>query len=347
MSEYTAVSAKVRSMFGKQLSMEDYENLLSKSTVSEMCAYLKNETAYGDVFSDVDPNDMHREVIEHRLELELADEYARIYSFLDASQQSVLEFWHYRSEIKFLKSCMMGMQERRSGIAAAPEIPRFLKGHTKIKPEKCAEAKSLSDFCEATAQTQYHDIFVRAVGAGADFFTVAMTLDGFYFKKLYDKAQSVLREEEAMSIKRLIGSKCDMLNIMWIYRGKKYFKMDPKIIYTYIIPLRYKLTEEMIKKLVDAKEPEKIPKLLSGTVYEELFYKVGEGFFAEENYRRILYKNARSFFRKEPDSMAALFAYLYLKRFEILNITCAIEGVRYGIEREAVLKRIKFSREEI
>lgn len=347
MSGYQAVAAKIRSMYGKHLDLKDYENLLSKGSVSEMCAYLKNETAYGDVFSDVNPHDMHREVIEHRLGLEAAEEYARIYNFLDSSQQSVLEFWHYRSEIKFLKGCLMNMMERRAAEKLDPDVTAFLQSHTKINLEKCIGAQSLKDFCEATEQTPYYDIFVRASGAGADFFTVAMTLDGFYFKKLFDKAESVLSDEEVQSLKKLIGSKCDMLNIMWIYRGKKYFKMDPKLIYTYIIPVRYKLTEETIKALVGAPDPEQIPSILSDGAYSELFYKVGEGVFAEENYRRILYKNAKAFFRREPDSMAAIFAYLYLKNFEVLNITCAIEGVRYGIERESVLKRIKFSREAI
>lgn len=347
MSDYSAVSAKIRSMYGKHLELSDYENLLSKGSVSEMCAYLKNETAYGDVFSDVNPGDMHREVIEHRLAIEAADEYARIYSFLDASQQSILEFWHYRSEIKFLKGCLMNVMGHESKPLDAPETTKFLESHTKIKIDKCINAKSLSDFVEATDQTPYKEIFLRATGAGANFFTIAMTLDGFYFKKLFDKAENLLSEEEVASLKKLIGSKSDMLNIMWIYRGKKYFKMDPELIYTYIIPVRFKLTGEMLKSLVTAETPEAIPALLEGSAYEGLFYKADEGFFAEENYRRMLYKNAKAFFRKEPDSMAAIFAYLYLKRFEVLNITCAIEGIRYGIEPEAILKRIKFSREAI
>ena len=347
MSGYSAVSAKIRSMYGRHLEFSDYENLLSKGSVSEMCAYLKNETAYGDVFSDVNPGDMHREVIEQRLAIEAADEYARIYSFLDASQQSILEFWHYRTEIKFLKGCLMNMMGHESAPSAVPQITEFLESHTKIKLDKCINAKSLSDFAEATDQTPYKEIFLRASGAGADFFTIAMTLDGFYFKKLFDKAGKLLPEEEIASLKKLIGSKCDMLNIMWIYRGKKYFKMDPELIYTYIIPVRFKLTDEMLKALVRAESPEKIPVLLEGSAYEELFFKADGGFFAEENYRRMLYKNAKSFFRKEPDSMAAIFAYLYLKRFEVLNITCAIEGIRYGIEPDAILKRIKFSREAI
>lgn len=347
MNDYSAVAAKIRAMYGKQLTLKDYEELLSKGSVAEMCNCLKNDTAYISVFSDVNPIDMHRELIEHRLSMEAEDEYARIYSFLDSSQQSVLDFWHYRSEIRFLKGCLMNVFSHDSVPYQDPEKASFITERTKININICKNAENLENFCEGTIGTPYYEIFRRAAAAGADFFTVAMTLDGFYFKKLFDKARAVLPENEIKALEKLIGSKCDMLNIMWIYRGKKYFKMDPELIYTYIIPVRYKLTEEMIKNLVKAENPESIPSLLSESIYSELFYKAGDGFFAEENYRRILYKNAKTFFRREPDSMAAIFAYLYLKRFEVLNITCAIEGVRYGIDREAVLKRIKFSREAI
>ncbi len=347
MNAYSAVSAKIRAMYGKQLTMEDYENLLSKSSVSEMCMYLKNETAYKDMFVDVNPQDMHRELIEHRLFLEAGEEYARIYGFLDSSQQSVLEFWHYRTEIKFLKECLMRVFSHESIPMPEPEVSHFLKTHTRIDMEKCIKANTISDFADALKETPYGGIFKRAEAAGADFFTIAMTLDGFYFKRLMEKAQSVLSEDDYISMKKLVGSKCDMLNIMWIYRGKRYFNIDPKIIYTYLIPVRYKITEDEIKVMAEAPDFTDIVKMLEKGVYGELFYKVGEGIFPEENCRRMLYKNSKSFFRKEPSSMAAIFSYLYLKEFELLNITRAIEGVRYGIERSAVLKRIKFSREAI
>lgn len=347
MSGYSAVSAKIRAMYGKQLTMEDYENLLSKSSVAQMCMYLKDETSYKEVFNDVNHQDMHRELIEHRLSLEAGEEYARIYSFLDSSQQSVLEFWHYRTEIKFLKECLMRVFSHESIPMAEPEVSHFLKTHTKMDMESCIKAKSISDFAEALSGTPYGDIFKRAEAAGADFFTIAMTLDGFYFKMLMDKAKSVLSESDYLSMKKLVGSKCDMLNIMWIYRGKKYFNMDPKIIYTYLIPVRYKITESEIKNMAEAPNADNLVKLLEGGPYGELFYKVGEGIFPEENSRRMLYKNAKTFFRREPSSMAAIFSYLYLKEFELLNITRAIEGVRYGIDRLAVLKRIKLSREAI
>lgn len=347
MSDYSAVAAKIRAMYGKHLDIGDYEELLAKSTVAEMCNWLKNETPYISVFSDVASVDMHRELIEQRLAMEAEDEYARIYSFLDASQQSVLDFWHYRSEIRFLKGCLMNVFSHDSVPYQDPEKTSFITKRTKININICKKAEGLADFCEGTKGTPYYDVFRHAAAAGADFFTVAMTLDGFYFKKLFDKAATVLSEDEVKALQKLIGSKCDMLNIMWIYRGKKYFKMDPELIYTYIIPVRYKLTEEMIKSMVRAESPEDIPDILEKSVYSQLFYRTDDGFFAEENYRRMLYKNAKAFFRREPDSMAAIFAYLYLKRFEVLNITCAIEGVRYGIDREAVLKRIKFSREAI
>ena len=48
-----------------------------------------------------------------------------------------------------------------------------------------------------------------------------------------------------------------MLNLMWIYRGKKYFEFTNEIIFTYLLPVRYRLTEEVIKQLVNADSVER------------------------------------------------------------------------------------------
>ena len=61
--EYSAVAAKLKAMYARFLDQKDYEELLSKRSVGDVCAYLKSMSGYSDVLSDVDEREIHRGVL--------------------------------------------------------------------------------------------------------------------------------------------------------------------------------------------------------------------------------------------------------------------------------------------
>lgn len=345
MNDYTAVSAKLRSMFGRHLTMQNYEQLLNQPSVSDICLYLKNETDYADVFTDLAPEDMHRETIEQRLWQKLLDEYSRLMGFLDEKRQKLLAFWFSRREITFLQDCLQSILYHIPRRDPLLEEEHSLSPFASIDMARCRDAQSLSALADACSGTPYAELLHRADKSGADYFTLALTLDGLYFKQLLDYSASAFSKKEHAALKSLVGTRCDLLNIMWIYRGRKHFSLDPALIYTYLIPVRYKLSTGQIRSMVESGTPEAIGASLADTPYADFFSGVGNGYFIEENYRRRLYQNAKQCFRQHGNSMAALFSYLYLKEFEILTITQTIECVRYSLSRESVLHHIQVSRE--
>ena len=58
--------------------------------------------------------------------------------------------------------------------------------------------------------------------------------------------------------------------------------------------------------------------------------------FIEENFRRIYYRLSKRMFVNHSESLVAAFAYLNLKEVELNNITTITEGVRYGLNNEAI-----------
>ncbi len=343
MSSYSAVSAKMRAMYGKGLKPSDFDNLLSKTTVNEVCGYLKNETSYSDVFSDVLENDVHRGVIEQRLWLKLGTEYKRLYSFVDSAQKNILEFRFSRREVNYLKHYIRNLFNRESELNHIPDkedFSEFFKKRTKIDTELCRNAQSLDDFIKACENAVYSDFLKRAKAINSDFFSIAMGLDSLYYSS-YWKSCEKLPVAERQAIERLIGSEIDMLNIIWIYRSKVFFKFDDSLIFTNLLPIRYKLSEEIIKRMVNAKNADDIIAIVGETAYKSLFKNIKKGFFVDENYRRILYKIAKSTFAHSSDTIAGVVAYLDMKELEILNVIRVIEGIRYSISPEALSKHIR------
>ena len=47
--EYSAIAAKLKAMYSKFLTRDDYEQLLERKSVNDICSYLKSTPGYGEV----------------------------------------------------------------------------------------------------------------------------------------------------------------------------------------------------------------------------------------------------------------------------------------------------------
>ena len=81
-----------------------------------------------------------------------------------------------------------------------------------------------------------------------------MRLDRFYIETLW-KAKNSLEREDKDAFASWLGTDIDMMNIMWIYRGKKFWDFSNERIYTYILPIRYRLSSEDISRMVQSDDP--------------------------------------------------------------------------------------------
>jgi V/A-type H+-transporting ATPase subunit C len=340
---YNAISAKLQAMYSNHLTDNDFKQLLEKKSVNDICAYLKNDTAYAEVLSGLDERDAHRGHLEFVLKQKMLSEYMRMYQFMDLKKRNILKFWWMRHEIEYLKRSIRYIfnHEKQVDDVIDQQNKDFFMEHTKIDWEALAHAKTFSDCVKACENTPYADVLARAENLNADLFSVGMLLDSYYYVSLWRAKDLLLDKEGAKIFETLIGPTIDMLNMTWIYRGIKYFHFDKELIYTYLIPVRYLLTEEMIIGMVEAESPEAMSLIAQKTRYAPLFDGVEDGFFVEENYRRMMNQRAKSVFVNHPRSMAAVFAYFNLQEVEIFNVTMVIEGIRYSLNTDFIRQHVR------
>lgn len=338
--EYSAIAAKLKAMYSRFLSAKDYEEILNRKSVNDICAYLKSTQGYSDVLGEVNEKQIHRGEMELLLEQDIMDEYVRLYSFVDHTKRSMLEFWFMRREIEFLKRETRHIythEECSSDEVNQGIFEAFFETHTKINRDIMRNAKSLSDCIEACKDTPYREPLQRAENLGSDFFSTGMILDSYYFTTFWHSICRKLKGVQAELFKKMIGTQIDMLNLMWIYRGKKYFDFKNEIIFTYLLPIRYRLTEDLMKQLVSTESVEKFVEMVRNTTcYDELFYEYDNGIFPEENYRNMYNKLSKNIFVNHSESMVAIYAYLNLKEVELNNITIITEGIRYNLNPDSI-----------
>lgn len=341
--QYSAIAAKLKAMHADFLTDEDFEELLSKTSVGEICSYLKSTKGYSEILADVDEREAHRGAIEILIVQNLVDEYVRLYNFLDHSKREFIQFWFMRHELEFLKHEIryIYMHEARSGNDFdKSRFEAFFNTHTKINREIMRNATSLADCAEACKGTPYYRALQRAVNLNADFFSMGMMLDSMYYEGVWKTINLRFDKSQRELIKKHMGTKIDMLNMMWIYRGKKYFNFANEIIFTYLLPVRYRLSEEVFKQMVNSQTVDEMVEIARGTVYGGLFDGIEKGTFVEENYNRITYRLAKNIFVNHPDSMAAVYEYLTLREIEIKKIVTIIEGIRYSQNPDSIREHI-------
>jgi V/A-type H+-transporting ATPase subunit C len=341
--QYSAIAAKLKAMHSNFLTDEDFEQLLSKKSVNDICSYLKSTAGYAEVLEDVNEHDVHRGRMEILIEQNLVDEYVRLYNFLDHSKREIMAFWFMRYEQEFLKREIRYIythEARNEDDVNQSRFDAFFETHTKINREIMKNATTLSDCIEACKDTPYWQALQRAENLNADFFSMGMMMESMYYEGVWKTINLRLDKSQRELIKKHMGTKIDLLNIMWIYRGKKYFKFENEIIFTYLLPVRYRLSEDIFKQMVMSDSVEQMVAIARGTAYGELFDGLENGTFIEENYNRITYKLAKNMFVNHTDSMAAVYAYLSLKEIEIKKITTIIEGIRYNQNPDSIREHI-------
>lgn len=217
---------------------------------------------------------------------------------------------------------------------------RFSCSIPKLTSDMILRASTLSDVVEACKKSEYYAVLNRAVNVDPDPTAVVMILDRYYFNKLWRGKKRFIEKSQIEIFSDYIGMDIDALNILWIYRCKKYFKTPPEFIYTYIIPIYRKLTQSDIAGMVDAPDVNACEEAIRKTRYMFLLDNLAENAFPDENYNMMRYNAAKQAFRRHLMSVTGIFAYFDLKQKELLNIKTIIEGVRYQVDPQVIRNHI-------
>ena len=146
-----------------------------------------------------------------------------------------------------------------------------------------------------------------------------------------------LKERMYDGLEESFGIKTDVLNLLWIYRCKKYYNLPHEIIKTYILPYNTNLRKETLRKLIETDDLESFTEIISGTKYFEIFQRDVDEFF-EVNFAEYMYNVHMRLFRRYPMTVSVAVDYIHMKEYELSNIISIIEGIRYGLRPEKIKK---------
>ncbi len=164
-------------------------------------------------------------------------------------------------------------------------------------------------------------------------------IENSYFTEVWKQIGKFSESQMKQVLWEVFGTQADWLNIMWMYRGKEFFRQKPEETAKMLIPLNYKLKRTEKQRLLETEQTEEFCRILGNTMYfkgRDALVKMQD----EISYHQVMKKMYQRICRKYPASMAPVFYYFYEKEQEIERLTTALEGIRYQVPARELRKLI-------
>jgi len=329
-----AVATKVKGMESKMLNDDDYINLLNAKSITECARYLKEKTSYGRFLADVDVETVQRGALEGHIKENIIYNIDKIIHYYSGSYKEFINTFFAKYEIEDLKD--LAREVYKKGKIENYEDNVFVGKYSKAEPSKILDAKSVRDIIIALKDTAFGKYTIPLLddNRGENLFRFEMTLDMAYYSILQKKWDK-LSPADQETIRNVFGTIGDVLNIQWIYRGKKFYNIEPQLLLNYTINLYNRLNFRKIKELCYQSSLSQFLDKARETRYGFLF-KNDEtiDIYMDRRMHRYIYYYLQKIDRNTNMNIINVVAYILLLEFEARDIISIIEIIRYDVPED-------------
>ncbi len=330
LTKYSGLTTKVRAMKNKLLTEDQYLEMSRLNTVADFVSYLQNIPAYSEVLKDVNPHIAHRGEIESRMRFSAYEDFSKLYHFTGISEKKALLVYFMKYEVHILKIIIREIMDSRSIDIKDNTANKHFRRYSNCDIAKLLTSNNMEEFVENLAGSIYYKpMKVILSMENPSLFDYEMNLDLFYFRYLWKHKEEFIPKGELPLFEKLFASRIDLLNLLWIYRSKKYFVVPNSEIYSFLIPVYYKISQNEIKQMVESDSDEEILDLIKNTHYGS-FYDIDVTENLGSQFEEILTGIYLDIFKSNPYSVTCISAYFMLKNTEVSKIVMEMECIRYG-----------------
>jgi V/A-type H+-transporting ATPase subunit C len=140
-------------------------------------------------------------------------------------------------------------------------------------------------------------------------------------------------------MRNIVGTEIDLLNILWIFRLKKYYRVEGTQVYAHLIPVNHRLRTAALSRIAECDTLASFFEEVSAGPYGGVFSPAFEQ--PERSFTRRMRRVYDTEIRKGTQSLAVTIRYLFNMEQEINHITTVLEGVRYGIAPEEIMEYLE------
>ncbi len=339
-SDYIALGAKVRAMYGRRMTAEDYRCLMEKKTVSEAATFLRAHRGYSQALSGLDLSTIHRDALEQALRRVYIRDYQRLSCFLQNQDKELFRYPVYRAEQQAILTAMHRLSSRHM---LEPENlwNDLLAKKSSLDIGKLMLAENFGDIVEAAKDTIFFSALERSTAEGeapASAFVDNM-MQVTYFGHLFRTLSAHYAGQTKKIIRQALDEETDLMNLVQFLRLRKYFSPEDVQRYSFPLPCSSRLRRGYVQQLLASPDYDSAVKLVYSGPYGKLFHSISPTGLEAYLYTLQYQFNQRQIRAPEPTVYTPI-AYLFLKEIELRNIISIIECIRYGISPDSCVTLI-------
>ncbi len=329
---YSAVAAKLRAMYSRILTSEDYELLMNKSRVSDVFLWLKDNSAYGDVLNTINESSIHRGQIERVFGKSLFNDAYSISHMLPQSNKKMLGAVLAKADIQIVKRVIRSIHTQIPiDLGMVKSIYKNEHAGIPFHLEAVMMSKTYDELAQALKNTPLYKVIKPFLADNiTNTFELENALDKYYFTMLNKSADAYLSGQDRRKTKEFLAAEVDMHNLLRSYRYMKYYSYSGEKMLAHLFPNKYKLTNDFWEELADS-DIKNFRELAMKTRYKRIFTEEDDSLWYRET-SQAMADLFRKHLREDPYNFAAVVDYIFLKEMDIQNLVTIIEGVRYSLE---------------
>lgn len=332
-SKYAAINTKVKAMEKQLLTDADYLKMIEIQDVASIVEYLRSETYYQNLVKSDTQADIGE--LEGLLKKHLFSQYEKLYHYVNGEDKRFFKILFMRYEIENIK-VFLRMIIRKESLHRISDHIIIPQAYGRINYTLLNDAKTLDDLIAGLEGTEYQKILHMFKDEEEDklMFYMEMNLDRLYFRELY-KQVNRLDTINCKAIGEIVGRNIDMLNIQWIYRGRRFYKISQEELVNYSLPggryFKYPELKEMCyKEQLSAIEATVRTSAYGGIFEDSPDFEV----FLERSMERYIYRFFNELRKKYPMTMVEPLVYMHRLEYEIRDLITILEMKRYQFSGE-------------
>lgn len=320
-AKYPSINAKLKAMYAQKLKQEDWEELIKQEHLKDVIVLLKQKIP---ALENMNPNAKRIE-LEQKLEQEMIQDLQKIEKYLDDEGKKMLGGYLEKYQIRLWKR-MSNLLAKDEPIAEEEkEQIRSWTENLFLKLKGIEQAKNKEELLEFVPQQEKA---IKLILQNAKTESERENqLDQYYFIHFLQQAKGKNSE-----IEKMISMQADMLTIEWIYRMNRWQQIEQE---KNLIPVSFRLTQEIKEKLKEAKTIQEIKEVLKNTPYADMIEED-----LELDFKRFLYHQYQRKFRNPQWDISLVISYFELMEMEKEALITIIEGIRYHLPKEEIRKQI-------
>jgi len=326
-----AILAKARSMYSHRLTEQNYEELLKRRSINDLVSYLKSDTAYANILTELKEVNVHRGQLETLLNKEI---FLRLDRLMRYASKKEMEFYRLgvtELEIQIvLTKARLIVSEYYTGYEI--EIPDYLNKYASFDLYRLLSVRDYDGLLTAMRGTKYYNVLLKYKPQNDEILDsnmLELEFKHIYYHEYVGVVNKLFKGKKRQDLLTMLNTSIELQNITKIYRLKKYFNAKPDQIRDTLFMEYSRIPKNVMNDLIETKDATEFLKKLAASPYK-LYIDDNEFVYIEYYTERIKYHLAKRFMRFSTDSALVFMTYKIVYQIEIDNLKHIIEGLRYN-----------------